>query len=85
MGRDEVILLVVEGSSLSYDANPIPGADAVNYINKLLEVKKVSYIGVYVREGTKYGDVVKAIDILRGTNAKSISVNTTELSTGRVP
>jgi biopolymer transport protein ExbD len=83
--RDEVIFMVVEGSSLSYDGNPIPSADVVHYVNKLLDVKKVSYIGIYSREGTKYGDVVKAIDALRGTTAKNISVSMVELAAGRQP
>lgn len=85
MGRDEVIFLVVEGSSLSFDANPISDGDVVNYVNKLLDVRKVTHIGVYSREGTKYGDVVKTIDALRGTNAKSISVSMVELAAGRQP
>lgn len=77
--------MVVEGDSLSYDGNPIPSADVVHYVNKLLDVKKVSYIGVYSREDTKYGDVIKAIDVLRGTTAKNISVSMVELTPGRVP
>lgn len=85
MPRDEVIFLVVEGAALSYDANPIPDTDVVNYVNKLLDVKKVSQIGVYSREGTKYGDVIKALDTLRGTNAKNISVSMVELAAGRQP
>lgn len=85
IGPDEVIYLVVEGASLSYEATPIPESDVVTYVNKLLDIKKVAYIGVYSREGTKYGDVVKAIDLLRGTNAKNISVSMKELPAGRQP
>ena len=85
IGKDEVIFLVVEGASLSYEATPIPDADVVTYVNKLLDMKKIAYIGVYSREGTKYGDVIRAIDTLRGTNAKSITVSMTELPAGRTP
>jgi biopolymer transport protein ExbD len=81
----EVVLLVVEGASLSHDASPIPDTDVVNYVNKLLDLKKASQIGVYSREGTKYGEVIKAIDTLRGTNAKNISVSMVELARGRQP
>lgn len=85
ISRDEVVLLVVEGASLSYDTNPIPSADVVSYVNKLLDARKAAFIGVYAREGTKYGDVVKAIDALRGTNAKNISVSMVQLAPGRTP
>jgi hypothetical protein len=54
-------------------------------VNKLLSVRDVSYIGVYTREGTKYGDVVRALDILRSTKAKNISLSMVELPLGREP
>jgi len=85
INRDELIMLVVDGAVLSYDKNPIAEAEAVEYINKLLEVKNVSYIGVYTREGTKYGDVVRALDLLRGTKAKNIALSMKELPLGREP
>jgi biopolymer transport protein ExbD len=83
--REQVVFLVVEGATLSHDTSPILDADVVNYVNKLLEIKNASYIGIYSREGTKYGDVIKAIDALRGTNAKNISVSMVELARGRQP
>lgn len=83
--RDEYIILVIEGPNLSYETSRIPGTDVVEYVNKLLEVKKVSYIGVYTREGTKYGDVIRAIDILRETQAKNIGISMTEIPVGREP
>jgi biopolymer transport protein ExbD len=85
MPRNEVLFLVVEGASLTHEASPIPDADVSSYVNKLLDAKKVSVIGVYAREGTKYGDVVKAIDALRRTSAKNISVSMVELAPGRQP
>ena len=39
----------------------------------------------YAREGIKYGDLVKAIDALRKTDAKDIAVSTVELAMGREP
>jgi len=82
---DEFIILVIEGPNLFYDTNPIPGADAVGFVNKLLKTKGVSYIGVYTREGTKFGQVVQALDVLRKTDAKNIGVSMTELPMGRDP
>ena len=84
-GPSEFIILVVEGPTISYDTNTIPNADVVEYVNKLLEIKNVSYIGIYTREGTKYGDVVRALDVLRDTKAKSIGISMKELAIGRVP
>lgn len=83
VSRDQFILLVVEGPFISYEANPIPSEGAVDYINNLLKAKGVSYIGVHSREGVKYGDVVRAIDVLRKTNAKDIGVSMIELPAGR--
>ena len=85
MNQDEFIKLVIEGPTLSYEANPIASASVVEYVNKLLDVKKVSYIAVYTREGTKYGDVVNAIDVLRGTKAKNIGLSTKEIPPGHQP
>lgn len=82
---DDFLILVIEGPNLSYDKTPIAGTEVVEYVNKLLEIKHVSYIGVYTREGTKYGDVVRAIDVLRGTNAKNIGLSMKELPLGRDP
>lgn len=84
-GRDEFIFLVVEGPRLSHDGTQVQIADAADYVNKLLEVKNVADIGVYVREGSKYGDLIRALDALRGTRAKNIGVNMIELPAGRTP
>jgi hypothetical protein len=83
--RDELISVVVEGTALLHDGQPIPSGDVETYVNKLLEVRGVSAIGVYAREGTKYGDVLRAIDALRGTKAKVIGVSMVEIAPGRVP
>ena len=81
----EYVMLVVEGASFSCDRTPVPSTEVVEYVNKTLEVKNASYIGVYVREGTKYGDVVRALDILRECKAKNIGVSMKELPIGREP
>jgi biopolymer transport protein ExbD len=81
--RDEYIILVVEGPTISYATNSIPDAQVVDYVNKLLEVKKLSYIAVCSREGTKFGEVVRALDLLRGTKAKNIGLNVKEVPIGR--
>ncbi len=83
VSRDSLVILVIEGSHLSSDANPIPSAGSVDYINDLLKSKNVSYIGVYTREGVKYGDVVRAIDLLRLTHAKNIGISMSALPVGR--
>jgi biopolymer transport protein ExbD len=83
--RDEFILLVVEGAKISYETNSIPSAEVVEYVNNLLKERKVSYIAVYPREGIKYGDLVRAIDTLRKTTARSIGVSMLEIPVGRDP
>jgi biopolymer transport protein ExbD len=83
--RSEYIVLVVEGPNLFFETTPVPSGHVVEYVNNLLTAKNVSYIGVYAREGTKYGEVINAIDQLRATNAKNIGVSMTELPFGREP
>lgn len=83
--RDKFIALVVEGPFLSCDKTPLPADGEVDYVNQLLKTKGISYLGVYTRAGVKYGDVVRAIDILRKTDAKDIGVNLIELPAGREP
>ena len=85
ISRDQFVLLVVEGPYLSYEGQPVPSAGVVDYVNNLLKIKRVSYIGVHSREGAKYGDVVRALDLLRKTNAKDIGVSMIELPAGREP
>jgi hypothetical protein len=77
--------LVLEGPNFSYDSTVIAGSEIVPFVNALLEQKGVSVIAVFVREGSTYGDVVRGIDLLRGTNAKNIGVGMRELPQGRNP
>lgn len=54
-------------------------------MNNLLKLNKGSYLGVYSREGVKYGDVLRAIDVLRKTDAKDIGFSMIEVPAGREP
>lgn len=85
ISRDQLVLLVVEGPFISHEGKPVPSAGIVDYVNSLLKIKNVSYLGVHSREGVKYGDVIRAIDVLRKTNAKDIGVSMIELPAGREP
>lgn len=83
--KDKYVMLVLEGPAFSHEGSIIPDTEIVHLVNSLLESKGVSYVAVYVREGTKYGDLVRGIDLLRGTNAKNIGVGMKELPQGRNP
>ena len=83
--KSQYIILVVEGSTLSFEGNLVPEAQVVPFVNDLLKRKGVSYIGLYAREGSKYGELVHAVDVLRGTTAKNIGVSISELPLGREP
>jgi hypothetical protein len=83
--RDQFVLLVVEGPFISYEGKPVSSAGVVDFVNSLLKIKNVSYLGIHSREGVKYGDVIRAIDVLRKTNAKDIGVSMIELPAGREP
>ena len=77
--------LVLEGPNFSHDSTVVAASEIVPFVNALLEQKGVSVVAVFVREGSTYGDVVRGIDLLRGTNAKNIGVGMRELPQGRSP
>lgn len=83
--KDQFITLVLDGPVIFYETTPIPDSDVLSYVNTVLESKQVSYIAVYVRQGTKYGDVVRSVDTLRKTNAKDIGMSMVELAPGQNP
>jgi hypothetical protein len=85
VSRDQFLILVIEGPYISYETKPIGAAGVVDFVNTLLKTKNVSYIGVYTREGVKYGDLIRALDALRKTNATNIGVSMLELPAGREP
>ena len=73
------------GGVLVFEKNPISPTGAVDYVNEFLKVRHVSSIGLCVREGTKYKDVIRALDVRRETNATNIGVSMQELPVGRDP
>jgi biopolymer transport protein ExbD len=81
--RDQFVFLVIEGVFISHEKRPVPSEGIVEYIDTALKAQGASYLGVHIREGVKYGDVVRALDTLRHTSAKSISVSLAELPIGR--
>ncbi len=85
VNRDQLVLLVIEGPFLSHEQKPVADAGVVEFVNGLLKAKGGSYLGVYIREGVKYGDVVRALDTLSLTEAKNIGVSLMELPAGREP
>jgi biopolymer transport protein ExbD len=85
VNREEYIILVVEGDFLTYEKNQIPNTGVVDYVNQLLSEKKVSYIGLCAREGTRFKDLIRAVDLLRGTKATNIGISVKELPAGREP
>lgn len=82
---DQYIKLVVEGPYLTFEKNQVPESGAVDYVNNVLKIRNVSFIAVFTREGVKYGDVIKAIDVLRKTTAKNVGVSMIQLAPGREP
>ncbi|HVU18680.1 MAG TPA: hypothetical protein VHD32_17380 [Candidatus Didemnitutus sp.] len=81
--KDQFITLVVEGAYISYAGQPIPENDVVPYVNDLLKTKHLSTLGVYAREGAKFGDVVHAMDLLRQTEAMDVGISSVTLPFGR--
>jgi hypothetical protein len=69
--------LVIEDVLISHEKR------SVEYIDTALKAQGASYLGVHIREGVKYGDVVRALETLRLTSAKSILVSLAELPIGR--
>lgn len=80
---DDVVKLVIESDGISYESARIPEASIVSFVNALLDEKAVSYVGVYVREGAKFGATMHHLDLLRLTKAKNIGVSPSELPVGR--
>lgn len=85
VSRDQFVTVVVEQGFISHEEKPIAPEAVVAYVDNALKTQNASYIGVYIREGIKYGDVVRALDVLRQTTAKSIGVSMIELAAGRKP
>lgn len=83
--KTQFLVLVVEQGFISHNSTPIPQGGVVSYINSALKVQGASFLGVHIRQGIKFGDVIKALDELRKTEAKSIGVSMVELAPGKEP
>lgn len=83
--KSQFLVLVVESKFISHEGTPIPSDGLISYINNTLKAQRASFLGVHIRQGIKYGDVVRALDELRKTEAKSISVSMVELPVGKEP
>ena len=83
--KDEFVSLVVDGPTICHEGSAIPMEQVVSLVNGLLAEKKATYVGIYVRVGSKYGDVMRAVDLLRKTNARNIGVSSLEISGNREP
>lgn len=81
--KDQLVTLVIEGPFVSHEKAPIAPDIIVGYVNDALKSKGVSAVGVHIREGVKYGDVVRVLDTLSQTDARSIGVSMVELAAGR--
>lgn len=80
--KEDLVTLVIDGPVLVYDSSPIPENQVIPFVNELLANKHALYIGVYIREGTKFGDVMRAVDLLRKTNTKNIGISVAQISAG---
>ncbi|GAB5562501.1 MAG: hypothetical protein SynsKO_41480 [Synoicihabitans sp.] len=77
------VVLVVESTHISHDGAPISAAGLVEYLNTTMSAEDAPNLAVHLREGITYGDFVNAVDVLRKTNTKSISISLKEVPLGR--
>jgi len=83
--RSQYIILVVEAGFISHNGSPIPHDGVISYVNAALKAEGAAFVGIHVRPGITFGEVVRAFDQLRQTNARSIGVSMVELPVGREP
>ena len=83
--RTQFLIVVVEPGFLSHENTPLPSDSVIAYINNALKAQGASYLGIHVRQGVRFGDLVRALDELRKTDAKSVGVSMSELPVGRDP
>ncbi len=83
MDSSQYVKLVIEGPFVSHDKIPVSDEGLIDYVDKILKSSGATYLAIYVREGIKFGDVVRTLDSLRKTSAKDIAVNTVEIALGR--
>ena len=80
---DKFVVLVIEPQQISHDGAPISADGLVAYLNATMSTEEAPYRAVHIREGITYGDFVNAVDTLRKTNTKSISISLREVHLGR--
>jgi biopolymer transport protein ExbD len=80
---DQVVTLVIDHALVTYESNPVPYENVITFVDTLLANNKAANLLVYVRAGTKYGEAMTALDLLRQTRAKAIGISPTELPVGR--
>jgi biopolymer transport protein ExbD len=84
--KSQFLLLVIEpGLVVSHEGVPIRTDGVISYVNGALKAKGASLLGVHIRQGIKYGEVVRILDDLRKTDAKSIGVSMVEIAPGKEP
>lgn len=83
--KTQFLTLVVEAGFITHSGTPIPSDGVVAYVNHALKAQGASFLGVHIRTGIKFADVVRALDELRKTDAKNIGVSMVELPLGREP
>ena len=77
------VVLVIESKHISHDGAPISADGLVAYLNATMSTEEAPYLAVHIREGITYGVFVNAVDTLRKTNTKSISISLREVPLGR--
>jgi len=80
---EEFLYLILDAGDLCWENRPIPRSELVPYVNGLLKANRQVYICVVVREGSRFGDLVSAIDILRSTNAEHVVISFKEIPYGK--
>lgn len=75
----QFVTVIVEGPYITHDKTPLLAEGEVEYLDKMLKNQGASYIAVHIRQGVKYGDVIRALDTLRRTTAKNIGVSMIEV------
>lgn len=81
--ENKFVVLVIESAYISHEGAPISDEGLVAYLNATMSTEEAPYLAVHIREGVTYGDFVNAVDALRKTETKSISISLKEVPLGR--
>lgn len=83
VSENKFVVLVIESAYISHEGAPISAEGLIAYLNTTMSAEEAPYLAVHIREGVTYGDFVNAIDALRKTETKSISISLKEVPLGR--